>query len=169
MIFFDTETTGLIKNSALPLTQQPRIIEIGAVKDSGEELGLILDPVVKLEPIITKITGLTDEDLRGKPKFKDVYEELCAFFLGEETLVAHNVPFDTGMLSIELRRLGKEFQFPWPPVRIDTVHLAKPFYRGRFMKLDALYEDMIGPYEQSHRALQDAKDLQKVYRALLDR
>lgn len=43
MIYFDTETTGLIKNAALPLNLQPRIIEIGALKDNGEELSIILN------------------------------------------------------------------------------------------------------------------------------
>ena len=71
MIFFDTETTGLIKNKALPLINQPRIIEIGAVKDTGEELSLIINPLIKLDPIITKITGLIDKDLESFPETPD--------------------------------------------------------------------------------------------------
>jgi len=38
MIFFDTETTGLIKNAALKLYHQPHIIEIGAVKKDSAYL-----------------------------------------------------------------------------------------------------------------------------------
>lgn len=169
MIFFDTETTGLIKNKALPLDQQPRIIELGAVKDTGEEFSCIINPRIKIDPIITKITGLTNDDLAGKPSFRTIFNDLVEFFIGEESLVCHNIGFDVGMLVFELRRISKEHQFPFPPRHIDTVHLAKPFYKGKFMKLKYLYQDMIGNYEQSHRALQDAKDLQKVYHALMAR
>lgn len=166
MIFFDTETTGLIKNKALTLMMQPHIIELGAVRDDGEEFHTLLNPGVKLEPIITKITGLTNEKLKDAPKFRDVLPELVEFFIGQEALVAHNLPFDLGLLVFELRRCEAEFKFPYPPVHIDTVQIAQPRYRGKFMKLQALYEDLIGPYEQKHRALEDAKDLQLVYNAL---
>ena len=169
MIFFDTETTGLIKNKALPLINQPRIIEIGAVKDTGEELSLIIDPLIKLDPIITKITGLIDKDLEDKPPFRYLYNQLVEFFIGEEKLICHNVPFDLGMLVFELRRISREHQFPYPPVHVDTVDMAKPFYKGKYMKLQALYEDFFGPYEQKHRALDDAKDLQRVYHELMVR
>ena len=90
MIFFDTETTGLIKNVALPLDRQPRIIEIGCIrepKNPGKynNFSSIFNPGVKLEPIITKITGLTDEDCEASPKFHEELESLCEFFLGEDT------------------------------------------------------------------------------------
>ncbi len=169
MIFFDAETTGLIKNKALMLVHQPHIIEIGAVRDDGEEFETLLNPGVKLEPIITKITGLRDEDLADAPTFRDVLPDLIEFFIGQEALVAHNMPFDLGMLLFELRRCDAEFKFPYPPNHIDTVQLAMPSYRGKFMKLENLYRDLIGEYEQKHRALEDAKDLKAVYHALMVR
>lgn len=176
MIFFDTETTGLIKNNALNLNLQPHIIEIGCVKirQSGPSgtfnfSTTIKPPIRELEPKITKITGLTINDLSDSPTFKETWEALAEFFLGEDTLVAHNMPFDHGMLEFELRRINRQYQFPWPIKLIDTIHMAKPFYGGRFMKLQALYEDLIGPYEQKHRAIDDCLMLQKVYNALLEK
>jgi len=167
MIFFDTETTGLIKNPALTLHMQPHIIEIGAVKDTGEQFHSLINPGVTLDPIITKITGLTDEMLKEAPVFRNILPGLIEFFLGETSMVAHNMPFDLGMLMFELRREGHEHKFPFPCIHIDTVQVAKPHYNGKYMKLQALYEDLIGPYEQKHRALDDALDLQKVYDALM--
>ena len=172
MIFFDTETTGLIKNVALPLAQQPRIIEIGCIRDPaipGRSLHFssLFNPGVKLEPIITKLTGLTDEDLEESPKFHEELAGLADFFRGERVMVAHNMPFDFQMLLFELKRQSAEYKFPWPSKHIDTIELAKPFYNGRFMKLKTLYADLVGPYEQKHRAIDDAEMLMKVYHALL--
>ena len=172
MLFFDTETTGLIKNAALHLVHQPHIIEIGLIRDpvppgQQREFHTLLRPPVKLPEIITKITGLTDNALADAPTFEDVYEDLKAFVKGEDTMVAHNMPFDHGMLMFELRRLKVDLSFPMPGNLIDTVQLAKRFYAGRFMKLQALYEDLIGPYEQKHRAIDDCEILLKVYHALM--
>jgi len=175
MIFFDTETTGLIKNVALPLSRQPRIIEIGCIKEPAQTHPITMshyfdttfNPGVKLDPVITKITGLTDEDLKDSPKFYEQLPSLCDFFRGEEAMVAHNMPFDFQMLLFELKRESAEYKFPWPTKHIDTVELAKPFYNGRFMKLQKLYEDLVGPIKQTHRAIDDAEMLMKVYHALM--
>jgi len=171
MIFFDTETTGLVKNVALPLSQQPRIIEIGCVrwpetKGRNKHYSTTYNPGIPLPGIITKITGLTDEDLADSPKFHEELEGLCDFFRGEVAMVAHNMPFDFQMLLFELKRESAEFKFPWPSVHIDTIELAKPFYNGKMMKLVNLYADLIGPVEQTHRALDDAKMLLEVYHAI---
>ena len=172
MIFFDTETTGLIKNIALPLSQQPRIIEIACIRepeilDRPTFFEATFNPGVKLDSVITKITGLTDGDLADSPKFYEHIDDLADFFRGEEAMVAHNMPFDFKMLLMELEREVMEYKFPWPSKHIDTIEIAKPHYDGRYMKLSVLYADMIGPYEQKHRALDDVKMLIRVYHALM--
>jgi len=170
MLFFDTETTGLIRNAALSLDKQPYIIEIGIIRDPeikgrDKHFHTTLKPPVMLPPIITKITGLTDDDLDDSPVFGNIYDELCEFVEGETHWCAHNVPFDKGMLEFEIRRLGEEL---WEGLKwSDTVQLAKPHYNGRYMKLIKLYEDLVGPYEQKHRAIDDAEMLMKVYHALM--
>ncbi len=81
-------------------------------------------------------------------------------------MVAHNMPFDFRMLLMELQRENAEYKFPWPSIHIDTVQLARKRYGGKFMKLQAIYEDLVGPYEQKHRALDDVEMLIAVYHAL---
>ncbi len=166
MIFFDTETTGLIRNKALNLNLQPHIIEIGMVTDTGEEFSRLINPGIQLPPIITKITGLTDNDLNDQPPFDEIYSDLCAFVVDHREMVAHNMPFDSQMLMFELRRMDAQETFPWPTELIDTVMMAKPFYKGRYMKLQALYEDMVGEFKQTHRAVDDAIMLKKVWTGL---
>lgn len=156
MIFFDVETTGLIDNELLPLDRQPRIIEIGALKTDAEgvELGslsMLIDPGMALPEIITKITGITDADLKGQRKFADVLPEVAAFFRGEETMLAHNARFDLMLLVFELRRLDKQWQFPFCSRVTDT----RVRWRG---KLAEWAKKVKGPdWVQSHRAIEDCR------------
>ena len=175
MIVFDTETTGKLLPNLVPLDQQPEIIEWGAVKLDDltlEELAhqsfLIRPRLVKQLPAITtKITGITDADLKGKTPFPGVLPDLTTFFLGERILTAHNVEFDCEMLAIELRRLGREYKFPWPPQRLDTIDLTKHNF-DKFPTLDAMYEFYCKRPRPnaSHRALNDARDLAECVRVL---
>ena len=167
MIFLDTETTGLIKNPLLPLVRQPYIIEIGAINSEGEEFSSLIRPPVLIEEVITKITGITNDALKDAPTFAEIFDEFVSFCLGEDTMVAHNMPFDHGMLVFEMRRLGMEYQFPWPRNQIDTIDLAKPLYRGKFKKLSDLGRDLCNiEDEQKHRAIDDVKLLIAVYEEL---
>lgn len=166
-IIFDTETTGLLMPRKAPIEKQPRIIELGALLvDSSGELGSInwlLDPGIELPPEITKITGIKPEDLVGKPKFVDVLPELVEFFKDVDVLIAHNAPFDVGMLSNELARAGCT-SFPWPTETICTVQEYRQVF-GHRPKLTELYERMMNkPLMQTHRALDDVRAL---YEALV--
>lgn len=155
-IYFDTETTGLVKNEALPPSKQPRIIELAmvSVDERGEkEFTTLLDPGVSLEPAITQITGLTDADLKDAPKFEQIVPGLVEFVKGADILVAHNVRFDHLMLLFELRRLDLEHRFPWPFKWVDTVEVSG----GK--KLADWAKELLGAQftNQSHRALDDVR------------
>lgn len=80
MVVFDIETTGLNKDKDL-------IIEIGALKYKNnilvEQFNYLINPQIKLPEIITKITGIKDDDLIDKdtidivlPKFLNFIEDL---------------------------------------------------------------------------------------------
>ncbi|CAB4170186.1 DnaQ DNA polymerase III, epsilon subunit and related 3'-5' exonucleases [uncultured Caudovirales phage] len=162
MIFFDVETTGLITNEALPLEMQPRIIEIAALKtdDDGNELETFscrINPGVKLEAIITKITGLTDNDLTDAIKFPAVFNDLAGFFRGETTMLAHNARFDLMMLVFELQRIDAQWKFPFCSNIIDT----KQFWER---SLEKWAKSFFGEkFTQTHRALDDVMLLRDCY------
>lgn len=164
VIIFDTETTGLPKASAAPLNLQPQIIEFAAVKvDKNlkvkKRIEFLIKPVAPLEPIITKITGLTDKDLADKLEFIDHYPALCDFFLGEKEMLAHNVEFDRRLLEFDLLRIGKQCNFPWPIRHICTVE-ATFHLENKRLKLVELYEKATGaPLAQTHRAMDDVEAL----------
>lgn len=171
MIVFDTETTGLIKSRSLPLDQQPEIIEVALVKldditlEETFVLTYLLKPkVLPLDPKITEITGLKTEDLTGMKSFAGHLMELRDAFLGETTVVGHNVNYDMDMLSLELARLGLHYKFPWPSRWVCTVEENMEL-KGYRLKQDILYELATGKKpEGAHRALNDVRNLCEVLR-----
>ncbi len=168
MIFLDTETTDLLKPDAANLEEQPHMTEFFGVRlDEDFQLvskfhSLFSIPVPVPEKI-TRITGITDDMLKGQPTFRQKYDELVAFFLGETTVVGHNVSFDMGVLRHELRRLEKQWQFPWPPNWICTIEKTTHL-RGRRLKLGELHNLATGaPHEGAHRAQEDVAALVRCY------
>jgi len=161
MLAFDTETTGLLKPDACELHLQPSITEIYIAKfdkdfDIVDEFKSFVNPGVPLPAMITKITGITDEMLADAPSFVDIYDDLSDFVLGEDKIFAHNCAFDIGMLKNELKRISKEFNFPWPKNQVCTVVESFPI-KNRRLKLVQLHEIATGKKEivGAHRAKTD--------------
>ena len=172
MILLDTETTGLPGVSALPVDKQPEIIEFAALKldeiTLEERASFIFKCrpklVEMLDPVITKITGITWAMIKDQHTFVHYIQDLTDFFLGERTLVAHNLPFDRDMLRFELKRIGREIMFPWPPEHRCTVELTHDI-QGKPSKQEWLFEHYTGKKaNQTHRALDDVRQLATVVR-----
>lgn len=165
MIIFDTETTGLPKSELVPLDEQPKIIEFAAVKlddktlKQVDSIEFLVNPQEKLDPVITKITGLKDSDLVDADPFIAHYPSLAEFFLGQRTMAAHNLAFDRSLLSFDLQRIDKLLQFPWPLQHICTVEASMPLKNYR-LKLGLLHEIAAGaPHKEAHRAMADVEAL----------
>lgn len=158
-LIFDTETTGLIKHPRAKDAIQPRIIEwAGALVDEKgkitDELDVLINPDYPLPEKIISITGITDNMLIGQPKIRDVMKMIRPYFASADAMIAHNLPFDKGMMCLELARLEIR-KWPWPEIQICTVQEhAEEF--GKFPKLTELYEHYLGkPLAQTHRAMDD--------------
>jgi len=120
-IFFDTETTGV--------EVEDQIIQIGAIitdtkgelykKGVYDELCSSKIPI-KLQAMSTH--GIRQVELEGKPDFKktEFWRDLNELNSGENYLIAHNLPFDLGML--EKHGFKNEFQI------IDTLKCAMHLY-----------------------------------------
>lgn len=164
-LVFDTETTGLTMPSVIETHKQPHIIEFGLMRvEDGKiisEHSWTLNPECQIEEIITKITGLTNDDLKDKPLFRQVLGEIEEAFAGADMLVAHNAPFDVALLEYELQRCART-GFPWPPVIMCTVQEFSHLF-GHRPKLTDLYEKIMGkPLAQTHRALDDVRALAEI-------
>lgn len=160
-ILFDTETTGLD-----PLTGD-RLIEIAALElirdlPTGVVFHRLVDPDRDIDPDATRVHGLTRADLRGKPKFAEIVDELLDF-IGGDPLVAHNAMFDFGFLNAELARVGR------PSIcltrKVDTLELARTRFPGLPNSLDALCRrfDIDLSERTTHNALLDCRLTAKVY------
>ena len=170
IVVFDTETTGLPLHPSAPLDKQPKIIELGAalLNERGEVVDTfqqLLHPGEEITAEITKITGITNDQLVGQPKFADVLPQLREFFGRAFAVFAHNLPFDRALLRFDLQRAGCE-DFPWPPDEYCTVGLHKAQW-GRNPKLTELYQfAMNKPLPQTHRALDDVMALVEIVQTL---
>jgi DNA polymerase III epsilon subunit family exonuclease len=171
-IIFDTETTGLLKKKAAPLNTQPSVIEFYgcAVDHTGEVIDVyetLIKPPEKIAPIITQITGITNEMLEDAPPFSFVAPKIKKFLEGGERVVAHNLSFDVGMIDNEFERLTQALA--WPKVRTCTVEQLE-FIKGHRMKLADLYNYFFpGETYGAHRAKADVVALTRIYRECLVR
>ncbi len=162
-IVFDTETTGLNAKDG------DRIIELGAVEivnllPTGREFHRLIYPERAVSDDTVRITGITDEMLKGKPVFSDpsVYQEFIDF-IEDSPLVAHNAEFDRGFLNEEMRRIGMP-EFPKERC-VDTLAIAKAKFPGASATLDALCKrfDISLAKRDVHTAVVDSQLLASVY------
>lgn len=162
---YDFETTGLTVHPKAPLEMQPRPIEFAALLTDGKEIietfEFIINPEIVIEEIITKITGLTNEDLECNPVFSTFVPQLDSIFKKANATIAHNHAFDKNILDYALQREGLSLSdVSFPDLNICTVEQTLPIF-GRRVKLQELYELYFGKYEQKHRALDDVILLHK--------
>ncbi len=171
-IVLDTETTGLEPELG------HRIIEIGCVeilnrRPTGRTFHHYLNPDRDIDKGALEVHGITLEQLRGKPRFAEVAEELMTFISGAE-LVIHNAAFDVAFLDHELRMLGKTIAtFAGRTINgecrvLDSLALARQMHPGQRNNLDALCKrySIDNSHREMHGALLDARILADVYLAM---
>jgi DNA polymerase-3 subunit epsilon len=162
-VIVDTETTGLDPK------QGHRIIEFAALevvnrRVTGRSVHFRVDPEREIDAGATEVHGMTRDDLRDKPKFREVAADIIDFVRGAEWII-HNAPFDIGFIDAELRLASL------PPCTeiyaglVDTLALARELYPGKRNSLDALCErfGVDHAHRAMHGALLDAQLLAEVY------
>ena len=166
-IVLDTETTGL-ETSA-----NHRIIEIGAVemvnrKHTNQSFHVYINPEREVDEGAASIHGMTLEDLKDKPLFKDIADDLIQFIDGAE-LIIHNAPFDVGFLNHEFKMLPERTSPVEDICKItDSLKLAREFHPGQRNNLDSLCKryGIDNSLRTLHGALLDAEILADVYLAM---
>lgn len=124
LVVLDTETTGLDP-------ERDRIIDIGAVRLGPDLVATgrfqtLVDPGVPVPLSITRLTGITDADVREAPGFVEAYAGLRRF-AGDAMLAGHNVGFDREHLAAAARRAG----LPPPGARGRSRRCARRASRRR--------------------------------------
>ena len=150
-VVVDTETTGGAPEWG------HRITEFAAVRVRGGEIcerySTLVNPDRPIPRVVTALTGITQEMVRGAPRFGEVARRVAGSMEGA-VFVAHNAAFDWRFVSHEMRRCTGES----PAGRqLCTVRLARRLMpelpsRG----LDSLARWFGLEIESRHRALDDA-------------
>ena len=164
-IVLDTETTGLDPRTG------DRLIEIGCIelidrRPSGQEYHVFINPERDVPAEAQAVHGLSTAFLKDKPLFAKVARDFMAF-IGDDTLVIHNAPFDVGFLNAELVRLKHQ---PLLMDRVvDTLALARRKHPAGPNTLDALCKryGVDNTKRIKHGALMDSLLLAEVYIELL--
>ena len=165
LVVFDLETTGLdiVKD---------RIIQISYIKvhPSGEEErgNYLVNPECHILPIITQLTGISDEDVKDKPTFKQIAQQLSTLFKGCDFAGFNSNHFDVPLLAEEFLRAGIDFDFSkcrlvdaqtiFRKMERRNLASAYKFYCGRKMEEDFT----------AHRADEDTEATWRVLQAELD-
>ena len=106
--FFDLETTGLS-------IAKDRIIEICVLKllVNGEKQikTQLINPTIPISPEATAVHGITDDDVKDMPTFKQVAVEFSQMLQNCDLAGYNSNRFDVPLLIEEFLRAGVEFDF----------------------------------------------------------
>lgn len=176
LLLFDTETQGFPSSLSVPLHLQPEVVEFaGGIVDTDnidagyqETLEFRVRTRKALTPRIEDLLGISDAELDKEKPFKAYYPALHDFFSRVDGWVAHNLEFDRKMMAIEMARLRKINDFPWPSMDICTLNLSRTlFSKGPHKMRDFAYRVGAENSRQSHRAMDDVDMLLEIVQILL--
>ena len=166
LVIFDLETTGLdmVKD---------RVIQLSSIKvypDGREERGNeLINPEKHIDDIITQLTGISNEDVKDKPTFKQIAKKMETVFSGSDIAGFNSNFFDVPLLAEEFLRAGIDFDFSkcrlidactiFKKMERRNLASAYRFYCGRKMEEDF----------EAHRADQDTEATYRVLMGELDK
>lgn len=162
-VFLDIESTGV-------WPEKDRIIEIAMIKvfpDGNEEVfETRIDPEMKIPAESQAIHGIKDEELVGKPKFKEAAPKIVKMLEGCDLGGFGLERLDIHILAKEFKRVGLEFDFGL----CNLLDAQKIFVYKEKRNLSAAHEFYLKkPLENAHSALADARASLEVFKAQIEK
>jgi DNA polymerase-3 subunit epsilon len=159
VVFLDIEATGV-------WPEKDRIVEIALIKvypDGREETyETRIDPEMKMPAAVLAIHGIRDEDLVGKPKFKEVAPKILGFLEGSDIGGFGLERLDVHILAKEFSRAGFDFDFGL----CFFVDAQKIYHSKEKRNLSAACQFYLGkPLENAHSAMADARASLDIFKA----
>jgi len=157
--FFDLETTGIN-------TSQDRIVEISILKilaDGTKEkpYTFLINPGIAISPESTKVHGISDEDVKDKPTFKELAPELLGILDNCDLAGYNSNKFDIPLLMEEFKR----YQIPFSMEGRRTIDVQNIFHKMEQRTLVAAYRFYCNKeIEKAHSA---EADITATYEVLL--
>ncbi|MDH6342516.1 DNA polymerase-3 subunit epsilon [Parabacteroides sp. PFB2-12] len=163
LVFFDLETTGIniVKD---------RIVEISYVKvfPNGKEEGKTyrINPGMPIPPESTVFHGITDEDVKDCPTFKEIARKLASEIEGCDLAGFNSNRFDIPLLAEEFLRAEVDIDFR----KRKFIDVQTIFHKMEQRTLSAAYKFYCDKeLENAHTAEADTKATYEVLKAQLDR
>jgi DNA polymerase-3 subunit epsilon len=162
LVFFDLETTGLN-------TTRDRIIEVSLLKvypNGKEEVKTRrLNPEMPIPPESTVIHGITDEDVKDCPTFKQIAKSLADQLEGCDLAGFNSSRFDVPMLAEEFLRAGVDFDMS----RRKFIDVQIIYHRREPRTLEAAYAFYCNKQlDNAHSAESDTRATYEVLKSQLD-
>lgn len=161
LVFFDLETTGIN-------ISKDRIVEISLLKvhpNGKEEIKTRrINPEMPIPPQATAIHGITDEDVKDCPTFRQVAKSLADILEGCDIAGFNSSRFDVPMLSEEFLRAGVDFD----PSKRKFVDVQIIFHKKEPRTLEAAYRFYCDKeLEDAHSAEADTRATYEVLKSQL--
>ncbi len=163
LVVFDLETTGTHVGS-------DRIVQICLLKVMPDHSELVrnylVNPGIPIPPESTKYHGIRDEDVLGKPTFKELAGEIAAF-IGNSDLAGYNSnKFDIPLLVEEFLRAEHEFDLK----HRNLIDVQNIFHKMEQRTLKAAYRFYCGQeLINAHDAEADTRATLAVLKAQVER
>jgi len=166
LVVFDLETTGLD-------VSKDRIIQLSYIKvmpDGTEKRNnLIINPEREIPVPITELTGISNDDVKDKPTFKELAPTLEAEFKGCDFAGFNSNHFDVPMLAEEFIRAKSDFDFS----KCKLIDVQNIYHKMERRNLAAAYKFYCGRNMEddfeAHRADQDTEATYRVLMGELDK
>jgi DNA polymerase-3 subunit epsilon len=151
--FLDLETTGTNKETCKIIEFAGKMTAID--KNNGELIGIIdqyqsfNDPEESITPQITRITGITNEDVKGHSLDWELISQMID---KADIIVAHNASFDRAFMD---RYLPLSKDKVWG-CSLNDINWVKRGFNARGQEILCIWH---GFYYESHRAMYDVDAL----------
>lgn len=161
LVFLDIEATGLSIGS-------DRIVEIALLRvnvdQTTDALTRRFNPGIPIPPEVTKIHGITDEDVKDSPSFSQGGHEIMKF-IGTGDLAGYNSnKYDIPLLAEEFLRAGIDFDIE----SRKLVDVQNIFHFMEPRTLHAAYKFYCNAdLNNAHQAMADVKATYEVFKAQL--
>jgi DNA polymerase-3 subunit epsilon len=163
IIFFDLETTGTDH-------AKDRIVELAFIKLSpdGKKDKLVkrINPGIPIPPETTAVHGITDEDVKNCPSFKQIASTLYEWMRGCDLGGYNSSKFDLPLLAEEFLRAGINVDF----TDRHSIDVQQIFFKMEARTLSAAYTFYCQKQlENAHSAEADIQATIEVLEAQLER
>ncbi len=163
LAIFDLEATGL------NITKE-RIVEIAILKinpdGSEERFKTLINPEISISEEVTKIHGITNEDVKNAPTFSQILDKIIGFINDADLAGYNSNKFDIPLLAEELLRAGSSYDLS----NKKFIDVQNIFHKMEQRTLVAAYKfycekELIN----AHDAMNDTNATWEVLKAQLER